>query len=251
MSELVTIVTATTATDYLKRNIESVQKQTYTNFQHLIFIDGIIGGPKNLSRVQEMISNMALKNVDFIPLPYSVGHSGWNGHRMYMAALALASDKAEYICFLDEDNYIDEDHIESLYKVIKNGNEYAFSLRKIVDKDGNFVVNDDCESLGLWHSILHPEDYFIDLNCFFLKRLLANQLAPIFYRKARDPNMQPEIDRALSQVLRQNNLKYDTNYKYTLNYTAGNTQKSVQKEFFLNGNQQMLVKYNGSLPWVK
>ena len=36
----VTIITATTGSDYLKKNLESVAKQTYKNIQHLVVVDG-------------------------------------------------------------------------------------------------------------------------------------------------------------------------------------------------------------------
>ena len=37
---LVTIITATTGAETLKKTIESVQNQTYQNIQHLIVVDG-------------------------------------------------------------------------------------------------------------------------------------------------------------------------------------------------------------------
>jgi hypothetical protein len=80
--------------------------------------------------------------------------------------------------------------------------------------------------------------------------MIAIQTSPIWYRKAREPGV-PEVDRMLTHVLRNNNLKYDTNANYSLNYRTGNTQLSVQSEFFLQGNKKMLEKYNGDLPWTK
>ena len=239
MSELITIITPTTGADCLKRNLQSVQNQSYKQIQHLVFIDG----KQALPKVQDLISDMELKNVDFIPLPYSTGHSNWNGHRMYMAGIALASDQSNYISFLDEDNYLEENHIEELYKTIKEGNEWSFSFRRIVDEEGNFICNDDCESLGLWPSILNEQDYFVDLNCYMIKRPILLQLAQLFYRKARDPNMQPEIDRAISYTLKGNNVPGGASYQYSVNYKVGNRSDSVQKEFFINGNQAMLEKY--------
>ena len=150
--------------------------------------------------------------------------------------------------FRSEDNYYDPNHIESLVEVLQKPNDWAFSLRKIVDKDNNYICNDDCESLGKWESCIG--DFFVDVGCFFLPKLLAIQLSPIWYRKAREPGV-PEVDRMLTHVLRNNNLKFDTNGQYTLNYRTGNTQLSVQSEFFINGNEMMKKKYNGELPWPK
>ena len=237
MKPLVTVITPTTGAPYLRQAIESVKNQTYDNIQHLVVVDG---QPKGRVIAKEY------PHIDIIDLPYPTGTNRFNGHRIYGASVYLA--KGDLVCFLDEDNYYDYTHIESLVDVIQRGNDWAYSLRKIVDKDGNHVCLDDCESLGKWESCIG--DYFVDVGCFFLPKMIAIQTSPIWYRKAREPGV-PEVDRMLTHVLRNNNLKYDTNANYSLNYRTGNTQLSVQSEFFLQGNKKMLKKYNGDLPWTK
>jgi hypothetical protein len=59
----------------------------------------------------------------------------------------------------------------------------------------------------------------------------------------------PEVDRVLAHTLMNNNLKFDTTYKHTVNYTVGNTQNSVQPEFFANGNRAMRSRFPNGLPW--
>ena len=235
---MVTVITPTTGAPYLKQALESVKSQTYENVQHLVVVDG------NHPKAHVMLQDYP--NVDVIELPYPTGIDRYNGHRIYGASTYLA--KGEYLCFLDEDNWLEPDHVESMMKVIEAGNQWAFSLRKITDKDGNYVCNDDCESLGKWPSCLN--DYFVDVGCYFFPKELALQLTPIWHRKAREPGV-PEVDRMLIHVLRQNNLTCDSNGLYTLNYRTGNTERSVQKEFFLQGNEMMKQKYNGNLPWQK
>lgn len=237
MKPMVTVITPTTGAPYLRQAIESVKNQTYDNIQHLVVVDG---QPKGRVIAREY------PHIDLIDLPYPTGLDRFNGHRIYGASVYLA--KGDLVCFLDEDNYFDPNHIESLVKVMEKPNDWAFSLRKIVDKDNNYVCNDDCESLGKWESCIG--DFFVDVGCFFLPKLTAIQLSPIWYRKAREPGV-PEVDRMLTHVLRNNNLKFDTNGEYTLNYRTGNTQLSVQSEFFLQGNKKMFEKYNGDLPWTK
>ena len=237
MKPLVTVITPTTGAPYLRQAIESVKNQTYDNIQHLVVVDGQQKG---------RVIAREYPHIDLIDLPYPTGTDRFNGHRIYGASVYLA--KGDLVCFLDEDNYFDPNHIESLVKVMEKPNDWAFSLRKIVDKDNNYVCNDDCESLGKWESCIG--DFFVDVGCFFLPKLTAIQLSPIWYRKAREPGV-PEVDRMLTHVLRNNNLKFDTNGEYTLNYRTGNTQLSVQSEFFLQGNKKMFEKYNGDLPWTK
>ena len=87
----------------------------------------------------------------------------WNGHRMYGAACYLC--EGDYIMFLDDDNFLDPSHVEDCLRVCES-HSWAYSLRKIVDEDGRFVCNDDCESLGKWPSVLGPKDFFVDVNCY-------------------------------------------------------------------------------------
>ena len=126
----------------------------------------------------------------------------------------------------------------------------GLSLRKIINSAGRFICYDDCESLGLWSSVLNSNDFFVDVNCYFVKKTISVGISPIWYRKFRTPG-QVEIDRAIASVLmaKQNNLKFDTTREYTLKYRAGSTSVSVQADFFLRGNQKMLERYSGKLPW--
>ena len=237
---LVTIITATTGTEYLEDNIRSVLNQTYDNIQHLVVIDG------KHAHANDILSNYDNKKIDVIELPYATGIEQYNGHRIYGGCTYFA--KGDYIMFLDEDNWLEPNHVESLVNVVKD-NTWAFSLRKITDMDGNYICNDDCESLGKWQSVIN--DYFVDVNCFFLPRHLALQFSPGWYRRARHPQEQPEVDRLLSQWLTANKFTCNTNGDYTVNYRAGNRADSVQAKFFIEGNELMKQKYNGEFPWRK
>ena len=238
----VAVITPTVGTVHLKLNIESVEEQTYNNFIHYVVIDG----PKFEDKVRDNFGNGIDRRV--ISLPENTGHSQYNGHRIY-GAMPYLTD-AEYVIFLDEDNWIDSGHIESLVKVAEH-KDWAFTFRKIVGQDNEFICNDDCESLGKWHTCLNEKEFFLDTGCYFLPKALAVQLSPAWYRRARHPQEQPEVDRLLMHMLLQNQYTFDTTYEYTLNYRVGNREDSVRKEFFINGNKWMLDKYNGELPWKK
>jgi len=238
---LVTVVTPTTGNICVMQALESVSRQTHRCIQHLVVSDGVELQPELKKQIRQY-------NVDLIELPYATGRDRFNGHRIYGASVFLG--KGDFFCFLDEDNWFDPDHVATLLELIKGGGkiDWAFSLRKIVDADGSYVCNDDCESLGKWPSVIADNDFLVDVGCFFLPRLIAVQTAPIWYRKAREPGV-PEVDRLLTAILRANRPNYDTNGLYTLNYRAGNTALSVRKEFFLQGNERMRRKFNGQLPW--
>lgn len=244
----VSIITPTTGSSYLAECIESVRSQNYENIEHIIVVDG----KERWERAEEILKAAEYPRQSkehLCILPYATGTNRYNGHRVYGAATYFAD--GDYHIWLDDDNMISPNHVESLVKLVQEKNlDWAFSLRKIIDKDSKLVCFDDCESLGLWASILHPEDFFIDVNCYFVKKNVAVGMSPVWYRKFREPG-QMEIDRAIAAVLmsKQNNLKFDCTRDYTVKYRVGNTGLSVQANFFLQGNAKMLERHNGKLPW--
>jgi len=239
----VTIITPTTGSKYLDDCLSSVSKQTYTDVQHFVVIDG----PQFEEKARKILHNYADKTV--LTLPENTGAGGYNGHRIYGSIPYILN--TDYVMFLDEDNWIDPTHVESLVNVIKTGNDWAFSLRKIYDSDNNLICTDDCENLGLWPTCINEKELFVDVGAYFLPTAIAIQISPLWYRRARHPEEQPEVDRIIMQILLQYGFKYNTNGDYTLNYRVGNRTDSVQKEFFLWGNEQMSKKYNGDFPWRK
>jgi glycosyltransferase involved in cell wall biosynthesis len=235
---LVTIITPTTGTKHLEQCVDSVANQSYKNIQHLIVVDG----KEHRKKAEQQIHSDA----DVLVLPYNTGHDQYNGHRIYGASTFLA--KGAYYIFLDEDNWLEPNHVESLVNSIDN-NGWAYTLRKIVDTEGNYICNDDCESLGNWQSILN--DYFVDVNCYMVRKDVALNFAPGWYRRARHPQEQPEVDRLLSGWLRQNNFKANCTGDYTVNYRVASRADSVTGEFFLKGNEYMKQRLNGEFPWRK
>jgi hypothetical protein len=250
----VSVITATTGNPFLSQCIESVRAQTYDNIEHIVVVDG----QERWGAAQSILYNLGFpiglergstSNEHVCVLPYATGTNRYNGHRVYGAATYFAD--GDYHIWLDDDNMLSPNHVESLVKLVTEKKlDWAFSLRKIIDKDSNIVCFDDCESLGLWASILHPEDFFVDVNCYFVKKQVAISMSPVWYRKFREPG-QMEIDRAIAAVLmaKQNNLKFDCTRDYTVKYRVGNTGLSVQADFFLQGNARMLERHNGKLPW--
>jgi glycosyltransferase involved in cell wall biosynthesis len=239
MNPRVTIVTPTTGNPLLRHALDGVARQTYSPIQHLVVIDGA----ERAAAARAIIGD---RPVDILELPHATGKDRFNGHRIYGASPFLAS--GELIAFLDEDNWPEPDHIMSLVDVLAKGNDWAYSFRRIVLPDGLFVCNDDCESLGKWPSVHGGEDYLVDVNCYLLPKTLAVTCAPVWYRKAGDPNVM-EVDRALTRLLREKAAGYDGSYKYTMNYRTGNTGLSVTADFFIKSNAIVAKRYGSALPW--
>jgi glycosyltransferase involved in cell wall biosynthesis len=243
----VSVITATTGNARLADCIESVRNQTHKEIEHHIVVDG----RNRWGQVEEILTATEFPNGknEFVHiLPYPTGLNRFNGHRIYAGFSFLVN--GDYIAWLDDDNEFTPNHIESLVKITQeNKLDWAYSLRQIVDSEGKFICNDDCENLGKYKSVLN--DHFVDVSCFFVRRELAVNIAPIWYRQARPPQGMMEVDRALTAVLmhEQNKLKFDTNNDYTVKYRVGSTGISVQAEFFINGNAEMLKRYAGKLPW--
>ncbi len=248
----VSVITPTTGNPFLKECIESVRNQTYKNIEHIVVVDG----KSRWEQAEKVLFEAAFPRGEsssdrLLVLPYPTGTDRYNGHRVYGGTTYFAD--GDYHLWLDDDNMLEPNHIESLVKLVQEKNlDWAYSLRKIIDKDGNVLCLDDCESLGMWASILHPEDYFVDVNCYFVKKQVAVGITPVWYRKFREPG-QMEIDRAIASVLmhQNNKLKFDCTRDYTVRYRVGNTGLSVQAEFFLKGNEAMLQRHNNNLPWKK
>lgn len=240
MNPLVTVITATTGNNQLYDALKSVSKQTYNRIEHIVVIDK----PEKTKYVHDMAQDFQCIVVN---APYNTGHSGYNGHRIYGAFSYLVN--GDYLCFLDEDNWFEENHVESLVKTLREDNQWAYALRKIVTQDGTYICNDDCESLGKWTSVLN--DNFVDVNCFMIPKMAAIAFSPYWYRRARHPQEQPEVDRLLSAFMMQNFKKFDTNGSYSVNYRVASRNDSVQGGFFLLGNEKMNYKMNGEYPWRK
>ena len=245
----VSVITATTGNARLADCIESVRNQTYKNIEHVVVVDGRSRW-ESVSEILDALEFPNGSNEHVIVLPHPTGLNRFNGHRIYGGFSFLAS--GDYIAWLDDDNEFTPSHIESLVRITEEKNlDWAYSLRQIVDSEGKFICNDDCENLGKYKSVIN--DHFVDVSCFFVRRELAVNIAPVWYRQARPPQGVMEVDRALTAVLmhEQNKLKFDTNNDYTVKYRVGSTGISVQADFFINGNHEMLKRYNGVLPWKK
>jgi glycosyltransferase involved in cell wall biosynthesis len=238
---LVTIVTPTTGDPFVLRAIQSVADQSYKPIQHLVVIDT----PDAPADIKAAIRQ---HNVDVIELPYATGKDRFVGHRIIAASAYLG--KGDFFCYLDQDNWFDTNHVASLLDVIRSGFTWAFSFRKIVDREGNFICNDDCESLGKWPSFVGAHDYHIDTNCYFLPRMVAVNSSAIWFRRYREADTIGP-DRAIGRFLLRHYTNYETSYCYSVSYRVENTQLSVRREFFLSGNQRMLEIRQGRLPWKR
>lgn len=230
----VAVVTPTIGTTYLSKCLESVDNQTYKNITHYIFLDGEEYG-KHIWHQLEGASK-----VKTVRLEENIG-KGWYGHRVYTACSFLVN--ADIICYLDEDNWIEPDHVERLVKKMQKDNlDWTYSLRKIYDKDGNFLCEDNCESLGKWPVYFNDDVQHIDTSSFAVKRDVAINIGHSWYG-------QWGADRKFFFNIAKYYPKFDCSNAHTLCYRLDGNPNSVKPEFFEEGNRINLEKYNGEFPW--
>jgi len=229
----VAVVTPTIASEHLKKCIDSVDKQTYEDIVHYIFIDGCQYEPK----AREIL--VGSSKTRMIELEENVG-KGWYGHRVYAACSFLVN--ADVICYLDEDNFLEPNHIETVVKKLQEGNDWVYSLRNIYDKEGKFLCEDNCESLGKWPVYFNPEVQHIDTSCFAIRRDISVRVGHSWYG-------QWGADRQFFGALKKYFPKYDCTNQYTTNYRLDGNENSVNEEFFVEGNKINTEKYQGNFPW--
>ena len=246
-ADTVTVVTAATGHRHLGRCVESVGRQTFAGVRHWVVADG----PGRDAAVRAAVCAVPTGGATVVTLPEATGLDNWNGHRIYAAASFLVN--TAFVCFLDEDNFFEPDHVASLVAAVRAtpGGRWAFALRNVVDADGAFVCRDECESLGSLHPPFNaPGDGHVDANCYLLGRELAVLVAPLWYGPTRPGGGRPEPDRAVARALLARARPACTNRRHTVNYTAGNRPDSVPAEFFRYGNEAMRWRYPGGLPWL-
>ena len=240
----VSVITPTTGDGRVVRAAESVARQSHGDVRHFIVFDGAerLEGATDVARTLSEIPAVTITSV-----PVATGHDRFLGHRIYAAWPFLVPGDA--VVFLDEDNWFEPDHIASLATILDDGKQWAYALRRIFDADGQFICNDDCQSLGRWEPYDRPGDHLVDTNCYMLLRGLACALAPIWNRPSKSNIKSP--DRLLCQQLLEMMPSFDTTGRHTVNYTAGNRSHSVQPKYFLKGNAIMRDRYPDGFPWLK
>ena len=263
-------MTSTIGRPELALAIKSVQNQTYP-CKHYVFVDGNIFWDKAKPILEQF--------PDVIPiyLPMNTGKNGLlNGAINATAAFLVEED---IICYLDDDNQLREDHVESLVNVIEQGADFAYSLRSFYDSNQQFICHDDYESLGNWTTkenmvvdvilektqqtfdITHNTQNLVDTSCYAIPREIALKTSHSWYA-------QNICDRAFFSNLKSLGFQGQTSGKYTVKYTV-DLDKIISFHNFFPGlilsdemknkislgilkemNQQNIEYYDGR-PWAK
>ena len=225
------VITPTTGKDTLDKAVYSVQNQTIKT-EHLVVTDG----PEATGKVAEWLG--LTRNFTTITLPENVGGNGWYGHRIYAAMPLMVN--ADYILFLDEDNWFEPNHVETMINKIKSKDlMWAHSLRRIINERDEYVCDDDCEALGRYPTFYDHNVSFVDTNCYCFRREFLVGVAHHFYG-------QWGADRQFYTAVSKSLPSFGCTGEATVNYRA----PERLHQMFRDGNEQMKKAY-GELPWRK
>lgn len=232
-----TIIIPTTGSPVLRDALKTALSQNQTK----VYV--VCDGEQHKGKVKTIVDDYAgCTNLHVCYLPVNVGANGFYGHRVYAAFTHLID--TEYVLYLDQDCSLESHHVQSCIQTIeKNNLDWSYSLRNIVDKDGKFLCEDNCESLGKW-PVFSGDYHHIDTNCYCIKTQVAVKLAQVWHGGWGQ-------DRVWLNVLSQHFPKYDCTGEYTVYYRLAGNEGSVKPEFFKYGNEKMNEKYNGEFPWVR
>lgn len=236
------VITPTTGAPELAQAIQSVARQG-AGVEHWVVVDGVQYAEGAIKIVQEN----AHSQLKIVILPENTGKphnhfwdlkEGFYGHRIYASMAGLIN--AEYTLFLDEDNWYEDNHVRIMVEGIqKHDFKWAYSLRKIVDKEGNFICDDDCDSLGVFPNYVNLS--LVDMNCYCFKTEFLLKLQPYFYQDTY--NCDRDIYKHAYALCKPN--EFGGTGRYTVNYRCN---REDQIKWFLDGNQKMKNTYT-SFPW--
>lgn len=238
------VITPTTGIPELAKAIQSVALQG-DGVEHWVVVDGMQYAEKSI----QIVKDNQHPQLRLIILPENTGmpqnhfwgklESGFYGHRIYASMAGLIN--AEYVLFLDQDNWFEPNHVRIMVEGIQTHDfEWCYSLRNITDKDGNFVCTDDCDSLGVFPN--HVNAHLVDMNCYCFTTGFLLKLQSFFYKDTYN------CDRDIFKhalALAKEPYSFGGTGRYTVNYRC---TKDDQMQWFLSGNEKMKQLYT-TFPW--
>jgi glycosyltransferase involved in cell wall biosynthesis len=236
----VVVLTPTIGKKELAKACESVAAQTYPNLEHIVVTDG----PQYVEEVSGVLAT-AKATPTRCNLPHNTGGEGYYGHRIIAGFSKLIN--ADYITVLDEDNWIEPNHVETLVKTLeKHSLDFSYALRNYCSESGEFLVEDNCESIGSWEI---QRGTFVDTNAYMYSHNFIRVFGQMW-----DQGWAADRDffRTVALKISPKPSFMSTGYR-TLNYRLANRSKELVQAFVdevTEKNKIMEEKYEGKLPWL-
>lgn len=169
------------STDILRRCHNSVINQSYRDVTHIMVADG---DPHPWCSKQPL---------EHMVLPCN--HSDAGATPRAIGALSAFGRGYDAVAFLDADNWYEPTHIETMVRIMGSSNvDAVIATRRIYSMDGSMLYVDDIES--------HPNNDFIDTNCWFLSKRTSRMMG--FW--VTDPSDRLVSDKVFYQACKANGL---------------------------------------------
>lgn len=246
----VTVITSSIGRPELRQAIESVRSQSYTGVvRHHVYVNG----PRFHEAARAILRDYP--DVHAVYLPEETGDYGYGtkdeprGSMADVFAAAPYLTRSDWVFFLDDDNFYEPDHIESIMSFAQaNELTWAYSLRRLVDHAGEYICDDDWCSLGAYLPRLGTEGTrIIDNSCFAVSRRLA-QLNALAWTA-----LPIVADRCFQMALTEGKHRgrHGCTGRPTVNYRLGTGSANATREQVLEMAQAARADYPNGFPWRK
>lgn len=128
--------------EWLDRAVNSVISQTYDNLECMVVKDGCRHAGDHLTECEQcretslFFKSIPDRRFSFYKLPVNLGAAGW-GPRNF----ALMNTHHDLICYLDDDNWYEPDHIERLYEAImERDSDMAYTGTRLWSSDMRVIA---------------------------------------------------------------------------------------------------------------
>ena len=254
----VLVVTPTIGSPELVDALISVRAQAFRELEgvevmHILMVDGAEYEEKVIDALIVAEDELeepgyALKN-KVVVWPYNTGGKGYYGHKLYAAAAMLVTPDIDWVLFLDQDNWYEPNHIESVVmKASLEDLDFSFSLRKFYTTDKRFYADDNCASLGPWTA--WPREMgghnLVDTGCYCFKGSFITS-------KGHICNMTWGADITFFESIMAT-ARYGTTGERTFCYRMGadGARKSVEERAFIDKwNAYAANRFGGKYPWER
>jgi len=254
----VLIVTPTIGSPELVNALISVRAQAFRELEgvevmHVLMVDGKDFESKVVDAL--IVAEDELEEPGFnlktevVTWPYNTGGKGFYGHKLYAAASMLVTPDIDWVLFLDQDNWYEPNHVESLIlKGSLEGLDFSYSLRKFYTHDGKFYADDNCSSLGrwtAWESYMGGH-HLVDTGCYCFRGSFITQKGHIW-------NMLWGADIKFFESVMAT-ARYETTGERTFCYRMGgpdNPKSAEERAFIDKWNAYAFDRFGGKYPWER
>lgn len=206
------VIPAYNVEKYIERTLESIITQTYNNIEIIIVNDGSVD--KTLKKCQELINRDKRIKI------YSIENSGQSVARNF----GISKATGKYITFIDSDDYVDNDYIEYLYRLLKdNEAEISICSYKAIYPNGAIITQEDknkkyilnsCEAI---EKTLYHEDFNVSVWAKMYERKFFDTV------KFPEGKIFEEVETVYKLFLQANKIAVGLESKYNYMIRNGST----------------------------